>query len=110
MASLPESARNVLVYTPQTIFAVTDYLCFEAKPDDIEKFLADSPELEGPTYERSSDWFDDKPSWFNPERIDRMYKFDKTEYYSQGKVEHIDWHGELIIDDEKHIVYVFRWK
>jgi hypothetical protein len=98
------------IYTPNTIFAASDYLCFEAEPNDIEKFIANSPELEGPTYETSSDWFHDKPSWFHPERIDRIYKFDKKEDYSQGKIEHVDWHGELIIDDDKHIVYVYREK
>ncbi len=101
LATLPESASNIHVYTPQTIFSSSDYLSFEAAPNEIEKFITDSPALEGPTYESHLTSFDDKPSWFNPKQINKIYKFDK-----QGDT----YHGEVIVDNDKHIVYVSRWK
>lgn len=101
LATLPESASSIHVYTPQTIFSSSDYLNFEADTNDIEEFITDSSALEGPTYENHLTWFDDKPSWFNPKQINKIYKFDKQED---------TYHGEVIVDNDKHIVYVSRWK
>ncbi len=142
LASLPESARDVRVYSSCFLFVRTDYLRFEADPEDIEQFLADSIGLEGITFQTysknkmrlaTSDYGlvarkdmrqanpeftgffenlpDDgneyfysihvPPAWYKEEirGAGRYYDLRENE---RGCL------SELIVDDEKHIVYVFK--
>jgi hypothetical protein len=130
LANLPVSAHNVRVYTPRFLFTGRDYLSFEAVPEDIERFLADSPGLKGLTchiyskekmrlealnisrtlnFSKNDDiheYFDpdrSAPAWYNQEirGIGRYYNLSERQS---------GWVGELIVDDEQHIVYARRAK
>lgn len=139
LADLPVSARNIRTYTPHGIFSnLSDYLCFEAEPNDIELFLAKSPALEGITYETyskdrmriDSTWdleinttlFDQTGKTKNPSVYGHEYfqsrggnpDWYKEEIRGKGRYYEFNgkennWHGELIVDDEKHVVYIHRW-
>ena len=103
LADLPESAHDVRVYTPRLIFSATDYLSFQAEPNDIEKFLTESPGLDGIKNDTQSSTYFHHPSWFNPDkrRTGRYYKLSEKD---------TSWYGELIVDDEKNVIYVYRCK
>ena len=129
LANLPESARDVHVHTPRFFFLGEDYLCFQAEPEDIEKFLADSPGLKGitcHTYSKEKmrlatldlsrtlsfsnnyghEYFcpdRSAPAWYKEEirGVGRYYNLSEWES---------GWIGELIVDDEQHVVYVHRAK
>ncbi|MBN2182255.1 MAG: hypothetical protein JW715_10100 [Sedimentisphaerales bacterium] len=130
LAPLPESARDVQVYTLRFLFVGKDYLRFEAAPEDIERFLDDSPGLDGitcHTYSKekmrlaTSDIRltfsfvkkDDEHEYFYPvSRTPAWYNEEirgKGRYFelSEGQT---SWIGELIVDDEKHIVYIHKAK
>ena len=159
LANLPESARDVRVYSSCVLFVRTDYLRFEADPEDIERFIADSPGLKGITcrtyskkrmrlatsnygialvqeemrndpnfvdmlningsstksfyigigvpesiFTDTNEYFysiHDTPSWYKEEirGAGRYYDLNEND---RGCL------SELIVDDEKHIVYVFK--
>jgi hypothetical protein len=104
LATLPESAYNVNVYTPRGPFSPAyDYLRFQAEPNDIEKFFADSLGLDGIKNDTNSSYYFDRPSWFNPNTLlaARHYKLSE---------EDTSWRGKLIIDDENHIVYIYNYR
>ncbi|AQQ71660.1 hypothetical protein SMSP2_02037 [Limihaloglobus sulfuriphilus] len=47
LAQLPESAFGVKAEGWSSMFTGDDYMMFKADPEDIEKFIADSPSLKG---------------------------------------------------------------
>jgi hypothetical protein len=119
LADLPDSAVAVQADGTSSMFSAGFFLRFEAAPEDIERFLADSPGLEGIAPElftadhmylpyRSDRSISEQhtyfhtgalPSWFDPTIRGRGRRFvipqDTAAY-----------HGEVIIDDEAHRVFV----
>jgi hypothetical protein len=125
-ADLPESAKNVHVYAYTVLFIARAYVSFEAEPNDIEKFLADSNALEGITCHTYSKYRMRLATEENIWEIKKNIPFDKHEYfhpisycpewykeeirgagrYYEFSEHESSWFGELIIDDENHIVYM----
>lgn len=125
LGDLPVSARDVQIHSWAFLMSGKHTLRFAAEPNDIEAFLASSPSLEGvacQTYssermrlparthadisgrspEGGHDYFDPRtpvPRWY------------QQEIRGSGRRYEINWRdgmyqGELLIDDERHIVYV----
>jgi hypothetical protein len=109
LASLPESARNVRVYIYRVFLAGEDFLRFEADPNDIERFLADSPSLNNITAHtswsekmRTTSYYNSSaPSWYDQPVQGRSRRYDLN---TPGGI------AELIVDDERHAVYVYWGK
>jgi hypothetical protein len=122
---LPASANNVSVHIFTFICSANYFLRFAAEPNDIEQFLEDSPSLKGVGGERYSkermriacrdfdqasddsrnaahDYFSPHgsvPSWYKEEIRGAGRRFETDAW--EGK-----WFGEVIVDDEQHVVYV----
>ena len=125
LAPLPESARDVKADSWSSPFSGEWFLRFRATPEDIEGFLNTSPSIRGQEYVR-----------FSPERMrlawprERIREFppqgDGHEYFIPGSLApgwyspqirqrgrgynipaegYHNW-GEVIVDDEEHIVFV----
>ncbi|MBN2130260.1 MAG: hypothetical protein JW741_12230 [Sedimentisphaerales bacterium] len=129
LAALPESARDVRVYTKRQPFTADLFLRFEADPEEIERFLADSPGIEGvkcrayskekmrlatadqgetyqpPWVEGDEHFFRDAdtPTWYDDEIRGAGRRY---ELRSQGGA----WLGDLVVDDERHVVCVHQRK
>ncbi len=125
LAALPASAYEVNVHGWAFMMSGKYTLRFAAEPNDIERFLAESASLEGVEcrtyssrrkrlrggdYVRLSDRRDAHGNaYFAPERdVPRWYQ---QEIRGPGRRYEISWYkgkyqGELIIDDEAHVVYV----
>jgi hypothetical protein len=125
LASLPQSATEINVYNWSSPFSGEWYLSFRAGPEDIDKFLAESPSLQGQeaavfTPERmrlpeslrrkGADWLTADPNtyfwrdpmtpeWFNPEIRER------GRAYGIPPQNHHNW-GQVIVNDAEHVVYV----
>jgi hypothetical protein len=125
LAALPPSARDVKVHSWAFMLSGKYTLRFTAEPNDIERFLDDSPSLQGVTcrqYSRErmmlrsedyvsifgqrntqgNDYFAtqrDVPRWYQQEIRGRGRRYDVKWY--DGK-----YQGELLVDDESHTVYV----
>ena len=125
LADLPESAVNVKAYSWLSPFSGEWYLRFQANPGDIDKFINDSSsikDLEGVTYSPEkmkipypTDREEMKelinaghelyyphslaPKWYRPDiRIrGREYEIPPVKHH---------YNGEVIVDDEKNIVYI----
>jgi len=125
LAHLPESAIDIKVYTLSSPFSGEEFLRFRADPDDIERFLDESPILQGKECEKFSkermrlkypkdygtkaEHFEHEHEYFHPDPsapawyieeikgTGRRYKFQPKGYH---------YPGEVIVDDEQHIVYV----
>jgi hypothetical protein len=54
LAPLPESATDIKVYTWSSLFSGEEFLRFQASPEDVERFLKESPILQGAKCERFS--------------------------------------------------------
>jgi len=125
LAALPSSARDVKVYSWAFMLSGQFDLRFAAEPNVIEDFLANSPGLGGATCRmyshqrmllRGSPYIEHRgrqdergnhilpleqnmPSWYEQELRGPGRRYEISWY--DGKYE-----GELLIDDEKHTVYV----
>ncbi len=155
LAELPGSANGVTVYMfISFICSAKCYLCFAAEPNEIERFLANSPSLKDlrcQTYSkqrmrlassdhrlafRHSESSGHEYSYPRPESGGRGYSSPRLEdsgheyFYPSGSPpawykEEIrgagrryeinpgasNWVGEVIVDDEQHVVYVhLYWK
>lgn len=128
LAKLPQSATDIKAEGWNSIFTGEDYLMFCATPEDIEKFIAESPSIKDtkpdifssdkmylPYYE-PNDFTDDadwdayfrhkyfqthkgQPEWYNIEiRL-------KGRRYEIPSFEHHNW-GSVIINDETNTVYI----
>ncbi|MHC4344333.1 MAG: DUF4190 domain-containing protein [Planctomycetota bacterium] len=119
LANLPESATELKAEGWHAGFAGAEFLTFRTTPDQIEKFIADSPGIRGLTPElftpehmylpngEGDDWTrdpnylkheyfypDSMPPWWKPVRKGRRYRVP----HSQD--------CQLIIDDETNTVYI----
>ena len=107
LAALPESACNVRVHVYRVFLTAHDFLRFEVDPNDIERFLVDSPGLRDIRPDRSrrtrttSYYHSNAPSWYDePIQGDaRFYCIDMP-----GNI------AELIVDENRHAVYVYWGK
>lgn len=125
LAKLPDSATGVMVGGTGDTDNVTLYLRFAAPPEDIDKFIADSfgvghlpPKALGPDHmclpatARSTDADEAaRHVYFGPDA--RYPWFDPT-VRTKGRLyvipRNLDGNsGEIIIDDESHVVYVKVW-
>ncbi len=139
LAPLPESARDVRVYIYRVFLAGQDFLRFEADPNDIERFLADST---GPARIEPASLYDGEPNQNDIERLvaDSSGVNDISPLLAnvgKKRTRTVDYHkssapswydqpissrtrryhlnapggiGEMFIDDEKHAVYVYWGK
>ncbi len=155
LAELPGSANGVTVYMfISFICSAKCYLCFAAEPNEIERFLANSPSLKDLTCQtyskrrmrlassdhhlafRHSESSGHEYSYPRPESGGQGYSSPRLEdsgheyFYPSGSPpawykEEIrgvgrryeinpgasNWVGEVIVDDEQHVVYVhLYWK
>jgi hypothetical protein len=124
LARLPPSARHVRSYRWSSPMSGEKFLRFAASAEDIERFLQESPILRGKKCERYSaermrlPYPDDfgreehftgstvyftpsltAPSWYREEVRGRGRR-----YEIQPEGDH--YPGEVLIDDEEHVVYV----
>jgi hypothetical protein len=130
LAELPASAQDVYVYCSRFICSGEFMLRFAAGPDAIERFLSESPSLKGaacttyskdrmrlpaPSYEdlRHDDlWHAPHPSghvYYDPEPYVPCWF--QRDIRGAGRSYEVSWHdgkyqGELLIDDEEHVVCV----
>jgi hypothetical protein len=126
--ALRASARDLAVHIFSHWFGSTLNLRFAAEPNDIERFIEDSPSLKGLScrtysrdrmrlaYEDLGDASDDSVRSIDYDHDhfvprDGAPKWYKEEIRGKGRRYEIkawggDWWGELIVDDEQHVVYV----
>lgn len=126
LAPLPPSATVVRVYSWSFLFAGEDLLCFTASPADIERFLTESPALQGqeptrfsarkmrlpyPTkeYLETRDPATDANEYFSPRHRPSWYKQEIRGPARKYLVQPPDYQfpGEVLIDDETNTVYVY---
>ena len=126
LAPLPESATGVRIYRWSSPFSGEDFLRFTAGPNDIERFLADSPALQGREPTRYSaqrmrlTYPDDfgtasskpvdgaeyvRPSYSAPSWYKYEVKGPARKYHVQPPRYQLP--GEVLVDDETHTVYVY---
>lgn len=126
LAPLPPSATGLKVYSWSSPFSGEDFMRFTAEPNDIERFVADSPALRG-----------QKPQRYSDKRMrlkyptdaagNTVYRMDANEYVTpRGNVP--SWYkeeirgparkykvqpprdqfpGEVLIDEETNTVYIY---
>ncbi len=104
LAVLPTSARDVRVHSWGFICSGKHTLRFTAELNDIERFLAASPSIEG----RKGLGLNHRDTFYRPREVPHWYKRDIR---SPGRRYEINWRdgkyqGELLVDDEEHTVYV----
>jgi hypothetical protein len=125
LADLPPSARGVAVYSWGFMLSGRCYLRFAAEPNDIERFLADSPTLKGvPCQRYSRERMRIKCADYH--EVSRRSRGDGHEYFYatskapawyreeiRGAARRYEinpgvgiWRGELIADDEPHVIYL----
>jgi hypothetical protein len=127
LAELPASARCVRAYRWHGLFTGEDYLRFEAAPEDIERFISDSPSISRAAVQRFDAqhmylprdptrkwWYGDRqheyywphpaaPSWYDTAiRV-------KGRFFEVPGDPDLRGHnsGSVVIDDETHVVYVY---
>ncbi len=126
LAPLPESATGIRFYSWSSPFSGEDFLRFTADGNDIERFLAESPALQGQEPTRYSTQkmrlkFGDEPE------VNPNYPVDRTEYVSPRRSAP-SWYkqeirgparkyhvqppryqlpGEVLVDDETNTIYVY---
>jgi hypothetical protein len=126
LAPLPPSATGIKVYTWSSPFSGEDFLCFTAPAADIERFLAESPALQG-----------QQPERFSPQRMRLPHPKDyatntrggqdANEYYTPRSTRpkwykqeirgparryivqppRYQFPGEVLVDDETSTVHVY---
>jgi hypothetical protein len=121
LADLPQSAIDLKIDGTSNLFSSTYHVRFEARSEDIEKFIRNSPGLNGltPTKldaerqllpflkddEQSWDdgqehfWLDERYPWFNPTIKTRGRKYKIPQDHDANS-------GEVIINDETNVVYI----
>jgi hypothetical protein len=124
LAPLPASAHDLAVHIFSHMFGSKLSLRFAAEPNDIERFIEDSPSLREArcrTYSKNRmrlarpgadggirqagydhDYFlprIDAPRWYKEEIRGAGRRYEIKAWGG-------DWWGELIVDDERHVVYV----
>jgi hypothetical protein len=105
LAPLPPSSRRVRVCSRRAFLDAEDFVRFEADPEDIERFLANSSVVANGVVP-----FDEART-----RTVSQYNSDAPYWYDQplrGCWRHCDIEmpgniAELIVDDEEHAVYVY---
>jgi len=122
LSEIPKSAKNLKVYTWHTLFSGESFLCFEASPAEIQKFISGSDSLK-----------DVEPKVYSENRMRIPYplnyngdlthdyfipdtmapKWLKEELRNKGRVYEIPFIGErghnsgiVIIDDLSNTVYI----
>jgi hypothetical protein len=125
LAPLPESTTAIRVYSWSSPFSGEDFLRFTARPADLERFLSESPALQGQeptrfsaermrlplpqplpsTWDRSMDaheYFAPRSHW--PHWYKQEIRGPARKYIVQPP----DYHypGEILVDDETSTVYV----
>ena len=126
LAPLPESATGIRIYTWSSPFSGEDFLRFTAAPEDVERFVSESPALRGqePTrfsrkhmrleyprdhlgnlaYRQDGNTYflphSGKPTWYKQEIRGpaRTYIVQPPRYQLPG---------EVLVDDETNTVYVY---
>jgi len=127
LAPLPESAAGVRFYSWSSPFSGEDFIRFTAEPNDVERFLAESPALQGQEPERFSatrmrlehprddqgkliyqqdgqhEYFTPRsaaPPWYKQEIRGpaRRYPLQPPRYQLPGQV---------LVDDETNTVYIY---
>jgi hypothetical protein len=124
LASLPESATEIKVFTWSTPFSGEEFLRFRASREDIESFLAESPilrlaECQYYSKDRMRLIYPDDSAYNGKYREDgHEYFFDKSappwyiqEIKGPGRRYRIlpkryNHAGEVIFDEEKNLVFV----
>lgn len=115
LSSLPKSAHQIKAYHWSSPFSGAEFARFTAEPEDIERFLKQSPALQNKEPDRHPVEF---PKGMNPPH---PYEVNVSptapDWYRQTFIEpgrryHIqppDYHcpGEVFVDDKNHIVYVY---
>ena len=123
LADLPESAYDVRAAGWHSMFTGMDYLRFCATASDIEKFISDSPSIEGikpevfdskhmllPIYDLYNADFSSGHTFFHPEKgrpswYDRMLMGRGRRYYfCAGPKGHNQ--GTVIVNYETNTVYI----
>ena len=126
LADLPDSVAEIKVYTWSSPFSGEEYLRFTAEPNDIRRFEDESPALKGKTARR---YKVELERWSVPEETETEAQQAETgrevfpphpngpPWYRPGidhparryeiQPEGYQLPGEVIVDDEQHIVYVY---
>jgi hypothetical protein len=125
LAPLPKSATGVRTYSWASPFSGEDFVCFKADPNDIERFIAESPALQGQTPKRYSA---EKMRLMYPKDYDTNRNFDDVNEYVSPRPSFPIWYkrevrgparkyhvqppryqypGEVLVDDETNTVYVY---
>jgi len=122
LAPLPESAREIRIYTWSSPFSGEDLLRFTADRNDVERFLAQSPALQGQEPKRYSaqrmklplpKGFQSVPNegneYFVPRHRPTWYKQEirgpARKYLVQPPRYQLP--GEVLVDEETNTVYVY---
>jgi len=125
LASLPESATEIKVYTWSFLFSGEKSLRFRASPDDIERFLDESPILRYAECERFSRKRmrlhspHDPKKWgeyqeaghelFVPDSSAPPWYKEEIKQGGRRYIIHPEWGyypGEVIVDDEEHLIFI----
>jgi len=127
LARLPKSATDIRVYMWSSPFSGEEFLRFRATPEDIEKFLKESPILRGAKcrkyskdrmrlkqpedyWQRLMEYREDQHEYFHPDpSTPDWYKQEirspARSYMIRPKRYH--YPGEVLIDDEENLVFVY---
>lgn len=125
LASLPKSATEIKVYTWSFLFSGEKSLRFRASPDDIERFLDESPILRDAECERFSRKRmrlhspHDPKKWgeyqeaghelFVPDSSAPPWYKEEIKQGGRRYIIHPEWGyypGEVIVDDEEHLIFI----
>ncbi|MDY0357677.1 MAG: hypothetical protein RBR19_17475 [Sedimentisphaerales bacterium] len=126
LAPLPESATGIRVYEWSSPFSGEEFLRFSAEPNDVEKFLRESPALQGQEPERFSSermclpaTDDTGKDWEYRQAGHEIYIPHRAtpDWYKQKitgparryivQPERYQYPGHVLVDDEEHVVYVY---
>lgn len=124
LATLPDSATEIKIFAWSSLFSGEEFLRFRASPDDIERFLETSPILknaECQTYSKDRmrlsfpkdygmEHFMDPHEYFQP--VGHAPQWYREEFRGPGRryiihPKRYHYPGEVIIDDEKNLVFVY---
>jgi len=125
LAPLPESAVDIKVFIWASLFSGEEFLRFRASPDDIERFLDESPILRGAECERFSRKRmrlhspHDPKKWgeyqeaghelFVPDSSAPPWYKEEIKQGGRRYIIHPEWGhypGEVIVDGEEQIVFI----
>jgi len=125
LVALPASARDLKVHAWAILMSGRYSLRFAAEPNDIGRFLAESPSLKGKECTRYSSERMRLATRDHAKVFDRrdgggheyvyldsgLPKWYRQEIRTEGRRYEVNWYngryqGELIVDDVEHVVYV----